>query len=86
MCPRGQERPRGLHLRSFGIGKEQLSSICMIEIILDSIFRLDKISITLVILSFSFKKLQVIQFYKSSKNARIFLLIMSTEESPSKEK
>ena len=58
----------------------------MLEIILDSMLRLDKISITLVILSFSFRKLQVIQCFKSYKNARILFLIMSTEESLSKEK
>ena len=54
----------------------------MIEIILDSMLRLDKISITLVLLSFSFRKLQVSQCFKSCKNARNLFLIMFTKESP----
>ena len=72
--------------KSLGIGKEQLSSVCMLEIILDLTLRLDKISITLVLLPFSFRKLQVIQRFKSCKNALILFLIMFAEESQSKEK
>ena len=58
----------------------------MLEIILNSTLRLGKISITLVLLSFSFKKLQMIQCVKSSKNAQFFLSTVSAEESLSKEK
>ena len=40
------------------IGKEELSSICMLEVILNSTLPLDKISVTLVfILSFKLKKI-----------------------------
>ena len=58
----------------------------MLKIILDSTLQLDKILMTFVLLSFSFRKLKVIQCFKSCKNAIILLLIMSTEESLSKEK
>ena len=47
--------------------------------------RLDKISVTLVLLSFSFKKLHVIQCFKSCKNDRIQFLII-TQQSLSKKK
>ena len=46
--------------KSLGIGKEQLSSIFILEIILDLTLCLDKISMTLVLLSFNFTKFQVI--------------------------
>ena len=58
----------------------------MSEIILDSMLRLDKISMTLVLLSFSFRKLLVIQCFKSCKKAPFLCLIMSTEKSLSKER
>ena len=56
----------------------------MLEISLDSMLRMNKISTTLVLLSFSFIKLQVIQCFKSCKNVRILFLIIFTEETLSK--
>ena len=52
--------------------------------ILHSTLRLVKISMTLLLLSFSFRKYQVNQCFKFYKNARILFLIMSTEELLSK--
>ena len=43
----------------------------MLEIILDLTLRLDKISITLVLPSFSFRKLQVIQCFKSCESTLV---------------
>ena len=62
---------------SLVIGKEQLSSICKSKISLDSTFRLDKVLITSVFLSISFRKLQVIKCFRFCKNAQIMFLIMS---------
>ena len=50
------------------LGIEQLSSNCMLEIYSNSVLRLDKILISLVVLSFCFTKLQVVQWFKSCKD------------------
>ena len=69
-----------------GLGVEQLPLICISEIIMDSASQLDTTLITMILRTFSFRTLQVIQCFKCSKNARVLFLILSIEASLSKEK